>query len=161
MSKRNSLLLVALLFCAAASPVRSDESETFAAARDFISALTNLDAALQRFYDLVKADKMSAADVEPLCAALNPDPAEVEQQALELNEPVSELLNKSNISRRDAHALCDALKAERAIVEQAKSANLRAAAECKKYRVPACDIANEVVAAQRESRARMETGGDR
>ncbi|WOJ89057.1 hypothetical protein RZS28_14780 [Methylocapsa polymorpha] len=159
MLKRIALLFVALTLCAGAAPVRAGENETFAAARDFISALTNLDAALQRFHDLVKASKITGAEVEPLCAALNPDPTEAEQQAPDPSTSISELLKKNNIARGDAHALCDALGAERAIVEQAKGANLRAAAECKAYRIPACDIANEVVAAQRESRARMENGG--
>jgi hypothetical protein len=158
MLKRISPFLVAVTLCLGAAPAHAGESETFAAAQDFISALTDLDSALQRFYSLVKADKINASEVDPLCAALNPDAAEADQQSPDLTAPISELLKKNDISRGDAHSLCDALRAERTSVEQAKAANLRAAAECKTYRIPACDIANEVVAAQRESRANMETG---
>jgi hypothetical protein len=155
MLKRFSLLLVVLPLCSGVAPTRASESETFAAAQDFISALNSLDAALQSLHELVKADKLNGSDVGPICGALNPDPNEPPDTP----DSLSELLKKADISRGDARALCAAVDAVRAVSEQAKTANLRAAAECKATRIPACDIANEVVAAQRETRARMETGG--
>ncbi len=155
MLKRFSLLLVALPLCGGAAPARAGEAETFAAAQDFISALTSLDGALQRLHDLIKSEKLNVADVGPICAALNPDPNEPPNSP----DSLPDFLKKDDISRADAGALCDAVKAVRTVSEQAKSANLRAAAECKSHRIPACDIANEVVTAQRESRARMESGG--
>lgn len=76
MLKRFSLLLIALPLCAGAAPTRAGESETFAAAQNFIAALTSLDGALQNLHELVKAHKLNGSDVGPICAALNPDPNE-------------------------------------------------------------------------------------
>lgn len=157
MLKRISLLLAALTLYAGPAPARAGESETFAAARDFISALTDLDVSLQRLHDLTKADKVSGAEVGPLCATLRPDPNEPP----DMPESIDDVLKRNAVSRGDANALCDALAAARAVGEQAKAANLRAAAACKTFRIPACDIANDVVAAQKDARARMETNGQR
>jgi hypothetical protein len=154
MPKLAAVALVAIMF-AAGAPARAGEDETFIAAQNFISTLTELEAALQRYHDLAKAAHISSIDASPLCAALNPDPDVVPDEPVSL----SELLLKSKISAADARVLCGAFTAERNSVERAKAANLTAAAECKAYRIPACDIANEVVAAQKEARAKMDLGG--
>ncbi|WP_036255306.1 hypothetical protein [Methylocapsa acidiphila] len=151
MSKRISALLVGLSLFAGA-PVHAGESETLAAAQDFIASLTSLDAALLRLHELMTTAKISSLDLGPICAALDPDPKETPDTP----EVLSDLLQRSNIERSQARSLCDAQKEVRTIGEHAKTANLLAATECKKVRVPACDAANEAVAAARETRARME-----
>jgi len=154
MPKLAAVALVAIMFVAGA-PARAGEDETFIAAQNFISALKELEGALQLYHDLAKAAHISSIDATPLCAALNPDPDVVPDEPISL----SELLLKSKISAADARTLCAALTAERNSLERAKAANLTAAAECKAHRVPACDAANEAVAAQREARARMDLSG--
>lgn len=154
MPKLATVAFIVIMF-AAGAPARAGEDETLVAAQNFISSLKELEAALQRYHDLAKAAHITSLEASPLCAALNPDPD------VAPDEPVSasELLLKSKISAADARILCDALAAERKSLDRAKAANLTAASECAAHRVPACDTANEVVAAQRESRARMDLGG--
>lgn len=154
MPKLATVAFIVAMF-AAGAPARAGDDETLVAAQNFISSLTELDAALQRYNDLAKAAHISSIQATPLCAALNPDPNLVPDTPLSL----SDLLTSSKIEIGDARVLCGALAAERASLEKAKAANLAAASACAAHRVPACDAANEAVAAQKERRAKMDLGG--
>jgi hypothetical protein len=139
---------------------RADEDKTSAVARSFVAALKELETALQRYHDLMKAAKIGPQEAVPLCATMSPDAADVaeaDQGPSPQDRPsLRLLLKKFNISSADAETLCAALNAERISSEKAKAANLAAVTECKANRVPACDAANEAVAAQREFRTRLE-----
>jgi hypothetical protein len=145
----------ALFMLAIAAPARSGENETYVAARNFIAALTELDDSLRRYHDLVKAAGINSYEAPALCAEVTPDPENVPDEHV----PLEDLLKKNKISLSDARTLCRAFAAERSSIEKAKAANLAAATECAAHRVPACDQANEAVAAQKASRARMTLGG--
>lgn len=160
MPNRILIIFLALMLGAVALPAKADEGKTAAAAQGFIAALKDLEAALQRYHDLMKAAKIGPQDAVPLCATMNPEAADAEQGPSPDDRPsLRQLLRKNNISSADAQALCGALADERSSAEKAKAANLAAVTECKAFRVPACDAANQAIAAQREFRARLEAEG--
>ena len=157
-----ALMLSAVMCGAGPLRARADEEKTSAAAQSFIAALKELEAALQRYHDLMKAAKIGPQDAVPLCATMNPDASDADQGPAPEDRPsLRQLLKKNNMSSADAQTLCGALTAERTSAEKAKAANLAAATECKAYRVPACDAANQAIAAQREFRARLEAEGSK